>query len=362
MFARKPFAFLIVAGLLCSCATGTGNRAPARPDPVIVGHRGACGYRPEETIAAYELAIQLGADFIEPDLVPTRDGVLIARHENELSLTTDVAQTFPKRRTRKKIEGREIDGWFSEDFTLAEIKTLRAIERFPFRDHSYDGKFQVITFRELIELAQKRGKEAGRVIGIYPEIKNPSYFASIGLPLEERLAAELDRAGYTSHDSPVIVQSMEPSSLRKLRSVTRVRLMQLTDANEERPYDFVLKGDPRTYGDLLAPAGLREIATYADGIGPWKRQIVPMQARTADADSPSGPLLKPTSLVQDAHSAGLFVHPYTFRREKRFLASEYDGDPIREYLQFYDLGVDGVFSDNADLAYQAREVWRKKAR
>jgi glycerophosphoryl diester phosphodiesterase len=367
-----PLVLTIAASALTACATPSAQptetqssrylfSGPTRaPGPFVIGHRGACGYLPEETLASDELAIKMGADFIEPDLVATHDGFLIARHDVELSATTDVAKKFPGRKTRRSIEGKTLEGWFSDDFTLAEIKKLRATERFPFRDHSNDGLYEVATFREVLELAKKKSRETGRVIGVYPETKNPSYFQSRGLPLEERLVAELERAGLSGREAPIIIQSMETTNLRKFRTLTTTRLLQLSDANEERPYDLVLKNDPRTYGDLMKPEGLREIATYADGIGPWKRQIVPMRAKTDDADGPAGPLLAPTTLVQDAHAAGLFVHPYTFRRETRYLAKEYQGDPAAEDIQFFDLGVDGFFTDNADVAFRAREVWRLK--
>ena len=314
--------------------------------PLVIGHRGACGYRPEHTLASYELAIAMGADFIEPDLVMTKDHVLIARHENELSLTTDVATKFPDRKTRKTIDGKEVEGWFSEDFTLAEIKTLRAKEGRPKRSTAWDGVYDIPTFDEVIELAQRRSAETGRTIGIYPETKHPTYFASIGLPLERPLVETLDRFGYTGRDSPVFIQSFETTNLKQLRAMTKVRLVQLLDDFAERPYDLVAASDPRTYRDLMTPESLKEIATYADAIGPWKRTIL---VENADKS------LKPaTTLIADAHAAGLMVHAYTFRDEPDTLAPGYALDPTKEYEQFFALGLDGVFSDFPDTAVRAR--------
>jgi glycerophosphoryl diester phosphodiesterase len=317
--------------------------------PIVIAHRGASGYRPEHTLASYELAIGMGADFIEPDLVATQDGVLIARHENEISETTDVASRpeFAARRTVKRIDGREVTGWFSEDLTLAEIKTLRARERLPFRDQSFNGRFEVPTFAEVLALARRKSLETGRTIGVYPETKHPSYFRSLGIPLEEPLLAELREAGTT----PAYIQSFEVENLKELRKVTDRPLIQLLEAAGQ-PWDFTVAGDSRTYRDLAAPAGLAEIATYADGIGPDKRMIVP-----AGAD---GRLLPPTPLVDDAHRAGLLVHPWTFRSDGTFLAAEYGGDPEREYEQFFALGVDGLFSDFSDTAVRVRERWRHR--
>jgi glycerophosphoryl diester phosphodiesterase len=309
----------------------------------VIAHRGASGYRPEHTLASYELAIELGADFIEPDLVSTKDGVLIARHENEISETTDVAShpELADRKAVKRIDGREVAGWFSEDFTLAEIKTLRARERLPLRDQAFNGRFEVPTFAEVLALARRKSAETGRTIGVYPETKHPSYFRSLGIPLEEPLLADLRDAGAT----PVYIQSFEVGNLKELRKVTDLPLIQLLEAGQ--PWDFAVTGDVRMYQDLATPAGLAEIATYAEGIGPDKRMIVP-----AGSD---GRLLPPTPLVEDAHRAGLLVHPWTFRSDGTFLAAEYGGDPEREYEQFFALGVDGLFSDFSDVAVRVRE-------
>jgi glycerophosphoryl diester phosphodiesterase len=321
--------------------------------PIVIAHRGASGHRPEHTLAAYELAIEMGADFIEPDLVATKDGVLIARHENEISETTDVSSRpeFISRRTSKRIDGIEVAGWFTEDFTLDEIKTLRARERLAFRKQDFNGRFEVPTFAEILDLAQQKSAETGRAIGVYPETKHPTYFRSIGLPLEEPLLAALESAGYRGRNAPVFVQSFETGNLRELRKRTDLPLIQLLDAVGQ-PYDFALAGDGRTYRDLAAPAGLARIAEYADGIGPHKRLIVPA--------GPLGHLHSPTSLVEDAHRAGLVVHPWTFRSDGPFLAPYYEGEPEREYDQFFSLGVDAVFSDFADVAVHARQRWSQK--
>lgn len=333
------------------------------PRPLIIGHRGASGFRPEHTLEAYELAIELGADYIEPDLVSTKDGVLIARHENEISGTTNVADRpeFADRKTTKVIDGVDFTGWFTEDFTLEEIKTLRAKERIPnIRPESaeYDGLFEVPTLQEVIDLAKQKSAETGRTIGIYPETKHPTYFDSIGLSLEEPLVEILNANGLTEADDPVFIQSFEVGNLQYLNTLTDLPLVQLFDASTAKPYDFVASGDPRTYGDLLTPTGLDEIAEYAGGIGPWKRLIIP--AQTVDLNGDGQPddlngdgvisdadrqLQAPTSLIDDAHAAGLVVHAYTFRNDDFFLAPDYNGNPELEYEQFFSLGLDGLFTD-----------------
>jgi glycerophosphoryl diester phosphodiesterase len=297
----------------------------APPTPLIIGHRGASGYRPEHTLEGYRLAVEMGADFIEPDLVSTKDGVLIARHENEIGGTTDVADRFPDRKRTNTVDGHSIAGWFTEDFTLAEIKTLRARERLRFRSHAYDAQFQIPTFEEVIELAQRLGESRGRPVGIYPETKHPTYFRGIGLPLEDKLLESLEKHGWNRRDAPVFIQSFEQGNLRDLRKQTTVRLIQLV----ERP--ALVEGD-----------GLKNIAAYADGIGAEKRLIVPVQ--------PDGTLGRPTDLVARAHAAGLLVHVWTIRIEKEFLPAGYHGKAEAEFEQFRDLGVDGVFTDFPDVA------------
>lgn len=324
--------------------------------PIIIAHRGASGYRPEHTLAAYELAIELGADFIEPDLVITQDGYLIARHENNIIETTDVAERveFIDRKTTKIIDNQTVTGWFAEDFTLAEIKTLKAKERLPFRNQAYNGQFEISTFQEIIELAKRKSREIGRQIGIYPETKHPSYFQSIGLALEEPLVTLLQEYGYATPDAPVFIQSFEITNLQRLNQLIEVSLVQLLGEADGQPYDLVLKGDNRTYGDLISPSELSQIATYADAIGPSKRLIIPQGENSR--------LLSPTSLIQDAHNVGLGVHAWTFRNEDCFLASEYQNKPEAEYEAFLSLGLDGVFSDFPDKAVKVRDRFLSNSR
>ena len=359
LFPRHRRVVRFTALMARSPSTPAFATLTGRP-PVVIAHRGASGYRPEHTLAAYELAIEQGADFIEPDLVMTKDGVPIARHEPEMSQTTDVTARaeFTSRRRTVSFAGNEVTGFFASDFTLSEIKTLRARERIPqVRPGSaaFDGRFQIPTFQEVLDLARTKGVAVGRTIGVYPETKHPTWHAMLGLPLEEKLVESLRAAGRSGRGAPVFIQSFEVANLKKLRRITDVRLVQLVEAERNptdgslvygRPVDFIAAGDPRTYADLLTPAGLAEVATYADGIGPWKRLIVPTDAVNRT--------LRPTPLVRDAHAAGLLVHPWTFRTEAVFLAADYEGDPAKEFEQFYRLGVDGLFSDHPDAAVRVR--------
>ncbi|MCU0646741.1 MAG: glycerophosphodiester phosphodiesterase [Gemmatimonadaceae bacterium] len=334
-----PLAVLLVAGCRPS-ATPVPLPAPAMTAPIIIAHRGASGHRPEHTIEAYALAIEMGADYIEPDLVATKDGVLVARHENEIGGTTDVAAKFPDRRTQKVIDGDTVRGWFTEDFTLAELRTLRAKERLPMRSHAYDGQFVIPTFDDILLLVANESVARQRPIGLYPETKHPSYFRSIGLPLEPPLLEALTKAGYRTKEAPVFIQSFEVGNLRALRSQTPLRLVQLVSPVGAPP-DFVAAGDARTYRDLVTPDGLREIARYADGIGANTRMIVPVAS--------DGALGTPTSLVAEAHAAGLVVHAWTLRSESAFLPKGYAGDPLAEVRQLAQLGVDGLFCDFPDV-------------
>jgi glycerophosphoryl diester phosphodiesterase len=343
-------SILFAAALLAQAAAPVQESSVAAKSPVIViAHRGASGERPEHTLLSYELAIEQGADFIEPDLVPTKDGVLVARHENNIAETTDVAAhpEFAARRTTKIIDGETMTGWFTEDFTLAELKTLRAKERLPqFRPGNtrFDGQAQVPSLDEVIALAKRASERTGRMIGIYPETKHPSYFASIGLPLEARLVARLEQAGWDRADAPVFIQSFEVNNLKKLRTMTRVPLIQLMSASGG-PAD----GAAASYAEMITPAGLRQVATYAAGIGPERTMILPA-ARPA------------TKLVADAHAAGLKVHPWTFRAENFFLNPAYrtGSSPIAhgrladEIGYFIGLGVDGFFSDYPGIGVSAR--------
>ncbi len=331
---------------------------PAKP--LVIAHRGASGYRPEHTLAAYALAARMGADFIEPDLVTTKDGVLVDRHEPEISQTTDVASRpeFAARKTTKTIDGAELTGWFTEDFTLRELKTLRAIERIPALrpgNTAYNGYYRVPTFQEDIDLAKRLSKELGRPIGIYPETKHPTYFRSIGKPLEPALVKVLKRNRLNTKRARVFVQSFETSNLKALHKQLRVPLIQLMDSADLQPADVAAAGQGTTYGDLATAAGLKGIAAYAQGVGPNTNLIVP---RNADGSSGA-----PTTFIADAHKAKLLVHPFTFRRENTFLPLERRssadpagiGDLVGEIRKFIDLGVDGYFTDNADLGVLARD-------
>jgi len=340
----------------------------------VIGHRGAHGYLPAHTLEGYALAIELGADFIEPDLVSTKDGRLIARHEPNMIATTDVATRpeFASRRRTAVIDGAADEGFFASDFTLAEIKRLRAVQDFAERPQQFNGKFEIPTLEEIIDLAKRKSKEKDRPIGIYPEVKHSTYHKSIGLPIERRLVAILSAAGWNHRDAPVIIQSFEQSNLKELRKLTPLRLIQLIDANDvnpdgsldftapfDRPFDWTASGDPRllarTFGFLTTDEGLREVKTYADGIGPWKRYIVSTVAANLPGPGEASLKLLPAGdLIERAHKLGLFVHTWTFRNEQRRLVSDYAGNPVNEYLQFYRLGIDGLFSDFADTAVAAR--------
>jgi glycerophosphoryl diester phosphodiesterase len=338
--------------------------------PLVIGHRGgATGYLPDHTLENYALGIELGADFVEPDLVATKDGILIARHEPNLIATTNVKDLpqFAGRKRTAVIDGAAETGFFASDFTLAEIRTLRAVQPLPLeRDTRFDGKFQIPTFDEVIAFVKRKSLEKGRTIGIYPETKHPTYHQSIGLALEDRLLNALTRAGWNSRSAPVFIQSFETANLRYLHERTKVRLVQLVDADDvnpdgtlsfvppfDKPYDWVVSHRPGLFSDLLTEAGLAEVRRYADGIGPWKPYI---RSSKLGADGQRH-LLPPTDLVQRAHARGLVVHPYTFRNEQRRLAADYRQNPVNEYLDFYQLGVDGLFSDFADTAFVARAMF-----
>ncbi|MEU7003808.1 glycerophosphodiester phosphodiesterase family protein [Nonomuraea sp. NPDC046570] len=317
--------------------------------PIVIAHRGASAHRPEHTLLAYEAAIALGADYIEPDLVATRDHVLVARHENEISGTTDVAARpeFAARRATKTIDGRTVTGWFTEDFTLAELKTLRAKERIPDLrpgNTAFDGLAEIPTFEEIVRLARRHD------VGVYPETKHPGYFDSIGLSLEEPLLEVLESAGLRK----VFIQSFETANLRELRLRTRLPLIQLIGASGA-PYDWVAAGDPRTYDDMVTPEGLREVAEYAAGIGVDTRRVVPV--------GPDGRLGEPTTLVADAHRGRLDVHVWTVRNENAQLPFDHrlgdpaspayaqaTGDVMGWLARLVELGVDGVFADDPGLA------------
>lgn len=369
----KPWSpvFWIAAllGLAAPAGAEDGHRHARQQEraPIVIGHRGASGYAPEHTLLAYSIAIEMGVDYVEPDLVMTRDAVLVARHENDISGTTDVAARpeFAGRRTTKKVDGAAITGWFTEDFTLAELKTLHAKERIPQirpRNARFDGKLEIPTLEEVLTLVQsvnaERMREAQgrpfRPVGVYPETKHPTYFARIGLAMEEPLVKLLHRFGYRGRNAPVFIQSFEVGNLKKLARMTDLPLVQLLDASG-KPFDFVVSGDSRTYADLAKPAGLREIARYAAGIGVNKALMIPLTRQ--------GFLGTPSTLVGDAHAKGLVVHGWTFRGENFFLPADFDsstdpaalGDLAGELKRFLALGMDGFFTDQPDIGARARD-------
>jgi glycerophosphoryl diester phosphodiesterase len=395
MFDANPTALtaLKLFGLMAlTMITGCSGKAllPLKTldghKPMVIAHRGASGYLPEHTLGAYQRAIDLGADAIEPDLISTKDGVLIASHYPNLAINTDVASR-PEFASRKRenwpIDGELQTGWFAHDFTLTEIKTLGVVVRDPERPQQYNAKFKIATLQEVIDLVKAESKRLGRSIDIYPETKNPTYHRDLGLPLEDKLISAIQSAGWNSKTAPVFVQSFEPSSLKAMRTKgLKVRMVQLIDGDGydlktggityappfHRPFDWERSGDQRLFRDMVTPAGLAEIKTYADGIGPWKPYIVPVKGQLDKAgnlkdingdgktDLRDAITQVPTSLIDDAHKLGLFVHAFTFRNESRHLAHNYLEDPLAEYLQFFRLGVDGVFSEFPDTAIAARSV------
>jgi glycerophosphoryl diester phosphodiesterase len=392
---KPSLAAALLAAAVCSLAVAAPaalahDRGSHHEDdddlPLVTGHRGAPGYLPDHTLEGYRLAIEMGADYIEPDLVATKDGHLIARHEPNIGATTDVADKFPERMRDGVVDGAPVDDdWFASDFTLQEIKTLRAVQPLADRPQEFNGQFKIPTFEEVLELARREGRKRGRPVGVYPETKHPTYHQQLGLPLERRLVEALRRAGLDHKRAPVIIQSFEQANLRYLNRITRVKLSQLVDAwdvnldgslayesTSTRPYDWTVSGDPelmnRTYGFFATNEGLDEIARYADIVAPWKPYIVPTTGTDEDgdgvADDVTGDgevderdrdIARPTSLIRRAHKRGLDVHTWTFRNEAYRLAAQYEGDPKEEYKLFYALGIDGLFSDFPDTAVEARE-------
>jgi glycerophosphoryl diester phosphodiesterase len=371
---------ILAAGALLAPVADAKKQRPKpkrETSPLVIGHRGASGFLPEHTLQAYRLAIKLGADYVEPDLVATKDGVLIARHEpiigdSDPSTTGDSTNVgdhpeFADRETTKTVDGVPTTGFFASDFTLAEIKTLGARQTRGGRPTEFDGRFKVPTLQEVIRLAKRETRRRGRRIGIYPETKHPTFHDDLGLSLEERLVRVLKRNGLNRRKAPVFIQSFEQSNLKQLNGMTPVRLVQLVDANDtdangnptyappfDRPYDWTVSGDPalqaRTFGFFATDEGLAEIKTYADGIGPWKVYIIPTTG------GGGGDVKPPTDLVARAHARGLLVHTWTFRDDA--FPTGYPGGPIEEYLAFYRLGIDGVFSDFPGTAFAAREIFR----
>ncbi|MET8347242.1 glycerophosphodiester phosphodiesterase [Streptomyces microflavus] len=328
------------------------------PVPTVIGHRGASGYRPEHTLGSYQLALDLGAHIVEQDLVPTKDGHLVCRHENDITGTTDVADhpEFAGRKATKSIDGVSYTGWFTEDFTLAELKTLRAEERIPGNrpDNTlYDGRWTIPTFEEVLRWADKEGRKRGKPVWLYVETKHPTYFRSLGLGLEEPLARLLRRYGRDRKNSPLILQSFEPTSIQRLARLVATPRIVLLSGPTTRPWDFVESGDPRTVADLVKPAGLKWIASYAQGIGPTLDLVIPKDA--------AGRLTTPTTLVKDAHARGLLLHPYTLRNENSFLPADFRrgtdpnayGDVFGAAAAYLATGIDGIFADHPDTALLA---------
>lgn len=358
------------AGTAQAAQTGAHGGRPRPPHnrlpvPTIVGHRGASGYRPEHTLGSYQLALDLGAHVIEQDLVPTKDGHLVCRHENDITGTTDVADhpEFASRRTTKSVDGVSLTGWFTEDFTLAELKKLRAKERIPAsRPHStlYNGRWEIPTFEEVLRWADEEGRRRGEPVWLYVETKHPTYFRGLGLGLEERLAKLLRRYGRDRRDSPLFLQSFEPTSMQRMAKLVSTPRVVLFDAADTQPWDFKQSGDPRFVSDLITPQGLKWIASFAQGVGPWVDLIIPR-----DKD---GKLLKPTTLVRDAHAKGLILHPYTMRNENSFLPADFRvgtdpnayGDAFGAFKVYFEQGVDGIFTDNPDTGLLAAADFNKR--
>ncbi len=369
---RTSLVALVAAGLaapLAAHAAPTYNTLDGSA-PLIIGHRGASGYRPEHTLESYLLAIQQGANYIEPDLVMTKDGHLIARHEPMLGGTTDVASKFPTRKTTKMVDGVATTDYFASDFTLAEIKTLRAIQTRG-RDPSFDGLYEVPTLDEVITLAKTQSALLGRTIGIYPEVKHSTFHDGIFTPraFENKLVEQLHAAYGNSSSAPVFVQSFEVNNLQYLNSRTDIKLVQLVDADDvkpdgsislvapyARPYDFVVGWNPRTFADLVTPEGLAFVKTYADGVGPWKPYLVKTVGDGVDRTGDGKITINDrrvdgsTGVIEAAHAAGLLIHTWTFRND----ASGYGfADPQAEMEFYMRLGVDGVFTDFPDTGVAA---------
>lgn len=354
----RQIALFLLAALASGCSAMQADQSAIEPaSPLVIAHRGASSERPEHTLAAYQLAIDQGADYIEPDLVMTRDGIFVTRHENEISGTTDVTDhpEFADRRTTKLIDGEELTGWFTEDFTLAELRTLRARERLPRLrpgNTKYDGQFPVPTLAEILDLVARQN----RPVGIIPEIKHPGYFRSLGLPMEEALVEQLVAAGFDNPEDLVMIQCFEIAPLARLDILSDIRLVQLI-AGSGSPAD----APDTSYAQMVTPAGLAAIATYADAIGPDKNLLIPRD--TADN------LGDPTSLIVDAHAAGLLVIPYTFRPENYFLPASLqsgadpraDGQLTAEIDRFLQLGIDGFFTDDPEEGVFARYLLERPA-
>jgi glycerophosphoryl diester phosphodiesterase len=383
---RRSLRLTSVLPLAAACSLTLvgwgGDKTPATETPsdatpqlaekiLVVGHRGASALRPEHTLASYRKAVEDGADIIEPDLVSTKDGYLVARHENEISGTTNVSTKteFADRKKTKTVDGVSLTGWFTEDFTLAELKTLRARERIPNErpaNTQYNDQFEIPTLPEIIALAKELSASSGRTIAIYPETKHPTYFQSVNLPLEDKLITALKADAFTASTTTVYIQSFEVANLKEIRakvgtSQSNWKLVQLMEEATKKPYDFVKANDSRTYADLMTEAGMREVATYANGVGPYKRSIIDVDA--------NGNFLEPTPLVRNAHAANLIVHPYTFRPENSFLptplkvdgpASTRSEDGLVKEIQVYlKAGIDGFFTDDPAVGRRAADTYKR---
>lgn len=370
---KRTLSSLFILASLSACNDDNDSSTPNRPEVnspkiLIVGHRGASALRPEHTLEAYQKAIDDGADFIEPDLVPTKDGYLVARHENEIGGTSNVSTLpqFANRKTTKNIDGVSIEGWFTEDFTLAELNEIKARERIPQvrpQNTQYNDLYTIPTLEQIIELADAHYKKTGKIVGLYIETKHPSYFSqpSINLAMEDKLLSTLSKYTYTRDIAPVYLQSFEVKNLKYLReqldlhkSIKHVKIIQLFDSKKNLPAD----GSTQTYGEMATAEGLKLVAAYADGVGPSKTYIVP---NTEPAT--------PTSFVKDAHAVGLKVHPYTLRPENEFLPNYLDcnaqleqrceSGALKEYEIFFKAGVDGIFTDDPGLGRQALNQYLK---
>ncbi|MFD6419721.1 glycerophosphodiester phosphodiesterase [Streptomyces sp. NPDC060194] len=367
------------AAVLGAGAAGLGAAAPAAyadgrrgngddlPVPTVIAHRGASGYRPEHTLGSYQLALDMGAHVVEQDLVPTKDGHLVCRHENDITGTTDVAAhpEFAGRRTTKTVDGVSYTGWFTEDFTLAELKTLRATERIPGTRQEntlYDGRWTIPTFEEVLRWAETEGRRRGRRVWLHVETKHPTYFRKLGLGLEEPLARLLKKYGRHRASSPNFLQSFEPGSIQRLARLVDAPLVVLLSGAATRPWDFAEAGDPRTVADLITPRGLQWIAGFAQGIGPTLDLVIPKDA--------TGKLLAPTTLVRDAHRERLVLHPYTLRNENSFLPLDFRkgtdpnayGDVFGAYAAYLATGIDGIFTDQPDTGLLAAADFRSAGR
>lgn len=371
---RLSTALPLIAGCAISL-TGCGDETTSPPEtpakPLVIGHRGASALRPEHTLAAYRKAIEDGADVIEPDLVVTKDGHLVARHENDITGTTNVSEVaaFASRKVTKSIDGMQINGWFTEDFTLAELKQLRARERIPQNrpgNTQYNDQFEIPTFAEVIALAKEMSNSTGRTIHIYPETKHPTYFKNIDLPFEDRLIAALRADDFTKTQATVFIQSFETANLKELRqklgtSQPNWKLVQLIDSAEKAPYDFVAAGDTRKYADLLTQASIQQIATYADGLGPYKLNLINVDG--------NGVFQTPSEVIRYAHEAKLIVHSWTFRPEDPFLpaplrttggtaSTRNEAGSITEIHEYLKAGLDGFFTDDPAVGRKAVDTYQ----